>query len=203
MTIDKDFKELVRARMEKTGESYTAARAHLRREEDEDEDDGATYGLAADGRWLAQSRETPEHVGYGPTKQRAWHEMFGRQFDSIFKRRRTNVLTYVETKEGKWTARATENLSVLGEGAHEEDALRDWRAKVGLDPQRIWENRYTRTVYFKEHADGRWSAKSDRHDQQIGWGKDKNEAEENLIEAEYDYDCDNDQPEDYGYYKDD
>lgn len=29
MTKDKDFKRLVRARMEKTGESYTAARAHL------------------------------------------------------------------------------------------------------------------------------------------------------------------------------
>jgi uncharacterized protein YndB with AHSA1/START domain len=29
MTADKDFKRLVRARMQKTGESYTAARAHL------------------------------------------------------------------------------------------------------------------------------------------------------------------------------
>jgi uncharacterized protein YndB with AHSA1/START domain len=30
MPIDKDFKRLVRGRMQKTGESYTAARAHLR-----------------------------------------------------------------------------------------------------------------------------------------------------------------------------
>ena len=32
MPTDKDFKRLVRARMQKTGESYTAARAHLRRQ---------------------------------------------------------------------------------------------------------------------------------------------------------------------------
>jgi uncharacterized protein YndB with AHSA1/START domain len=31
MTIDKDFKRLVRARMEKTGESYTAARTQIRK----------------------------------------------------------------------------------------------------------------------------------------------------------------------------
>jgi uncharacterized protein YndB with AHSA1/START domain len=32
MPTDKDFKRLVRARMQKTGESYTTARAHLRKE---------------------------------------------------------------------------------------------------------------------------------------------------------------------------
>ena len=32
MPTDKDFKRLVRGRMQKTGESYTAARAHLRRQ---------------------------------------------------------------------------------------------------------------------------------------------------------------------------
>ena len=31
MPTDKDFKRLVRGRMQKTGESYTAARAHLRK----------------------------------------------------------------------------------------------------------------------------------------------------------------------------
>ena len=32
MPTDKDFKRLVRGRMQKTGESYTTARAHLRKE---------------------------------------------------------------------------------------------------------------------------------------------------------------------------
>ncbi len=33
MPTDKDFKRLVRGRMQKTGESYTTARAHLRKQQ--------------------------------------------------------------------------------------------------------------------------------------------------------------------------
>jgi hypothetical protein len=32
MPTDKDFKRMVRGRMQKTGESYTTARAHLRKQ---------------------------------------------------------------------------------------------------------------------------------------------------------------------------
>jgi hypothetical protein len=38
MPTDKDFKRLVRARMGKTGEAYTTARAHLRPTPDPDPD---------------------------------------------------------------------------------------------------------------------------------------------------------------------
>ena len=71
MTRQKSFKRLVRTRMEKTGESYTAARAML---------------LAADepdGAWLATSDETiRERTGRG------WEEWFD-LLDDVGRARRT------------------------------------------------------------------------------------------------------------------
>ena len=46
MPTDKDFKRLVRARMGRTGEAYTTARAHLRPSADQDPDPGRPGPLA-------------------------------------------------------------------------------------------------------------------------------------------------------------
>jgi hypothetical protein len=62
MTVQKSFKRLVRTRMEKTGESYTAARAALLRPDEGERSDGAP---------LATSDETiRERTGRG------WEEWF-------------------------------------------------------------------------------------------------------------------------------
>jgi hypothetical protein len=209
MTIDKDFKKLVRERMAKTGESYTAALHHLRggstsTSADDLVDDDTVYTIEVDGRWSARNPSHPNSVGHGPTKRRAWLEMFSRQLDETFKRHPTNVLTLIEPRTGAWTARATENLALLGEGRSEHEATDNLMRKLPTDPQRRWpEDRFTRTVTFKEHADGRWSARSDTSEELMGWGSHRNEAEENLIQAEYHRDAMNDVPEEYGYYKDD
>ena len=46
MPTDKDLKRLVRARMAKTGEAYTTARAHLRPDDPDDGDPGRLRGPA-------------------------------------------------------------------------------------------------------------------------------------------------------------
>jgi hypothetical protein len=48
MPTDKDFKRLVRARMAKTGEAYTTARAHLRPDDPDDGDPGRLRGRHPD-----------------------------------------------------------------------------------------------------------------------------------------------------------
>ena len=58
MPTDKDFKRLVRARMGKTGESYTTARSHLRPD--------PTPGLAGPVRSGAATRTRPRSPGCSP-----------------------------------------------------------------------------------------------------------------------------------------
>lgn len=209
MTIDKDFKKIVRERMAKTGESYTAALRQLRGEGAEGasgppEADGFLYAVEVDGRWSARDPSNPGHVGYGPTKRRACSAMLNDRFSALFKRRRANILTLTASTRGHWIARGTEDLSVAGEGTTERTATSALMSQLPALPYARWpEDRFTRTVWFEEHADGRWSARSDMSDGLMGWGKDRNEAEENLIQAEEDRDAMYDQPEDYGHYKDD
>ncbi|WP_438023567.1 hypothetical protein [Sorangium sp. So ce233] len=87
MTSDKDFKKLVRSRMEKTGESYTAARAsllqkdrtasaatdELERLRREAEQYGARVIHEASGRWAA--RADNGMVEYGSTEAEAYERL--------------------------------------------------------------------------------------------------------------------------------
>lgn len=60
MTTQKDFKRLVRGRMQKTGEAYTTARANLLRRSAEHDASSARRGLSAKRK--AQSGETDAHI---------------------------------------------------------------------------------------------------------------------------------------------
>jgi predicted RNase H-like HicB family nuclease len=77
MTQERDFKRLVRERMAKTGESYSAARTNiLKTDADTTElmSEARRLGIAArqlDGSWVAQVEQAPEFFAKGATKSEA------------------------------------------------------------------------------------------------------------------------------------
>jgi len=213
MTIDKDFKKLVRARMEKTGESYTAARAALLKERASPDApyayvDTAVYTQGVDGRWRAEEPDEPGVIGYGPSHRYA----------AIDQSRRSSVKRYAGTKlsalaahvprvaivvrnrAGQWTAYAQEDPAAMVEGTNR------WSAESALEsklPPRRGDH-FTRTVILEEHDDGRWSAQSDGDDScgAMTWGASRNEAEEKLMDDEETESFMNDSIEDYGSDRD-
>lgn len=81
MTIDKDFKNLVRERMAKTGESYAAARAQVLASREvsaqpRDGDRSVRVIHEASWRWAARDDAYPELVGHGSTQDEAKHRLF-------------------------------------------------------------------------------------------------------------------------------
>jgi hypothetical protein len=67
MPTDKDFKRLVRARMGRTGEAYTTARAHLRPHGDPDRPDpGLDPDPSRPDRSGAATRTRPPSPGCSP-----------------------------------------------------------------------------------------------------------------------------------------
>jgi uncharacterized protein YndB with AHSA1/START domain len=70
MTTDKDFKRLVRGRMQKTGESYTTARAHLRKQKPTPADVPAAVPAAADYARLAGRSDAIVKANTGCTWER-------------------------------------------------------------------------------------------------------------------------------------
>lgn len=77
MTQENDFKRLVRERMAKTGESYTAARMNvLKTEADTSElmSEARRLGIVAtqsDGSWLARVEQAPEFSATDASKSEA------------------------------------------------------------------------------------------------------------------------------------
>ncbi|MEO5927524.1 MAG: hypothetical protein ABIO72_02360 [Patescibacteria group bacterium] len=211
MTIDKDFKKLVRARMEKTRESFTAARAQLHRQQSTDEE-LCVYGLAPDGRVSARfkpgvTHESSDLAGYGPNERSAERDLF-RRISPTFEP--ANVLTLELRHDAKfWTARATERMDVVGTGPGDWEAEEDLGRKLPPwkphpRPQNPWRrSRFTHEVRFIEHADGRWSAEDGRDRELIAWGPTRNEAELKLHELQEDRDTRYDSFEDYGNTWDD
>ena len=172
-----------------------------------DEDD-AQYALAIAGRWSARSPRWPEFTGYGPTQEHARSDLLTRRLATPTNRPPVNVLTLIHDRDGRWTARASENLAVAGVGASEHDATGDLLVKLSPDPRRRWApDRFTRTVTFAHLANGQWSAESDSGHRAIGRGRDRNNAEVELIAAEAKAEADNyDMNGDYsddGYHKED
>jgi hypothetical protein len=207
MTINKDFKKLVRARMEKTRESYTAARAALLKENanaDPQYVDTTVYVRGIDGRWRAEEPDEPGVIGYGPSHRYA----------AIDQSRRSSVTRYAGTKlsalaahvprvaivvrdrADRWTAYAQEDPATVVAGTNKWSALSALESK--LPPRRG--DHFTRTVVLEEHEDGRWSAQSDG-DESCGamtWGASRSEAEEKLMDEEETESFMNDSIEDYG-----
>jgi hypothetical protein len=210
MTIDKDFKKIVRARMEKTGESYTSARAALLKETTEtgtrsEYVDRTVFGHAVDGRITAEDPDVPGVVGYGPSKRYALmdqsrRESAKRYAGTPFASQLPVVVTKVRDRGGRWTAYMIDNPPFVGEGANRWSALDALEQK--LSPKE--RDRYTRTVVLEEHDDGRWSAKAEGEDScgAIGWGATRNEAEEKLMNAEETNSFMNQSIEDYGADRD-
>lgn len=78
MTTDKDFKNLVRARMAKTGESHAAARAQLlasRGASVQPEDHDVRVIQESSGRWAARNDSYPDLAGFGSTQHEAEHQL--------------------------------------------------------------------------------------------------------------------------------
>ena len=78
MTTDKDFKNLVRARMTKTGESYAAARAKIstsRGTSVQPEDHDVRVIQESSGRWAARNDSYPDLVGFGSAQHEAAHQL--------------------------------------------------------------------------------------------------------------------------------
>lgn len=210
MTTDKDFKKLVRARMEKTRESYTAARAALLQETAERDSrteyvDRTVFGHAVDGRITAQDPDVPGVVGYGPSKRYALmdqsrRESAKRYAGTPFAARLSVVVTKVRDRGGRWTAYTIDNPPFVGEGENRWSALDALDQK--LPPKQ--RDRYTRTVILEEHDDGRWSAKAEGEHScgAIAWGATRNEAEERLMDEEETESFMNDSIEDYGSDRD-
>jgi hypothetical protein len=210
MTIDKDFKKLVRARMAQTGEGYTAARAALLKEATERDTrseyvDRAVFGHAADGRITAHDPGMPDVVGYGPSKRYALmdqsrRESAKRYAGTPFAARVPVVVTKRRDRGGRWTAYMIDNPPFVGEGENRWSALAAMEQK--MPPKQ--RDRHTRTVLIEEHDDGRWSAKAEGEDScgAIGWGATPNEAEEKLMDEEETESFMNDSIEDYGSDRD-
>jgi hypothetical protein len=206
MPTDKNFKRLVRERMERTGELYTQARDALLRGE-HDDDEAVVFQQAIDGRWSAEHPDDPGVIGYGPSKRlaaldrsnRAWSRRFA---GSPFARRVLNALTLRREAPDRWTARASDRLEVVAEGTSR------WLAEEALE-MRLYgrhTSRFDRTVVLEKHDDGRWSAIAEgenSHSGLMGWGAGPNEAEAELMDKEDLESSLNDYPDDYAFYGDD
>lgn len=205
MTQDKDLKRLIRERMVKTGESYTAAKRHFgapavkpHASDDEvehvDSELGVEYRREPDGSWSARDLKGRRLVGYGPEQYPALLDLRAQMppfFGRILGRAPGPIIMKLaQYAHGGWSGRTSLDLGASVTAESEDEVRRQLVRRFGpvaLGPVR-------RTVRFKEHADGRWSAQGDRWGGAIGWGATQLEAEKYLVWNEDEFDVIYDDP---------